>query len=446
MKRFSAGPSYLRLSPHASLLYSGGIKGGQFRLTPYALRLLLPICLLLSPALAQPAPHAHDEADKPALAQLVAEYLKSPDPAGRAEVLKKINQTGASVDNVVHALQHGWFWEDRPANSTIAIRPGLTLTVTVPPSCKKGELHPANLRIAVPIYVSHSGHSSKCVVELEIDDALLPSDDIQAIVVAARKAVPIDSDALELIGREAMGNTAWSAFVARPDLFSRFVSMESYLDVPYPAQFYPLILSNTYGVPVVNLWFFVDQDPESAAGLPAVKYNKLAIDWARRNGMPWVGTDESGSGAALQQPVRRPPVPPEFVHWFRYPHEGRAWWIRQTKFAGDVWEGDQLSIVTSAGVDRDQFITNVLQEKLAFFGGRIVGQTLHIETRKCADIEVLFFDGMVDLDQPVTIIINERQRFAGVIKPDMQTMLERAYEEWDFQRPVLATKHFNIKP
>ena len=110
-----------------------------------------------------------------------------------------------------------------------------------------------------------------------------------------------------------------------------------------------------------------------------------------------------------------------------------------------MWDDDQLSIVTSPTTDRDKFISDVLKERLLYLGGRIDGQTIHIETKGCAEIELRLFDGMADFHTPITVLINGRKRHEGLVRPSIPTLLESAHKEREFQRLAFAKLSFSIR-
>jgi hypothetical protein len=201
---------------------------------------------------------------------------------------------------------------------------------------------------------------------------------------------------------------------------------------------------------------------EPGAALPSVLDAHLdtIVGFAQQSSLPIrrvnVGFAESELGilpgrdaakaelADLRGKTRSKPGRP-VSHWFRYPAQGDVGWLRVVKTYGDVWTQDQLSIAVSPATDRDAFITDVLKEKLFHLGGRIEGQTTHIETKRIAEVELRLFEGMVDFAKPITVMINGRKRREGLVKPSISTLLEFAYEEWDFQRILYAGISFPIR-
>lgn len=112
---------------------------------------------------------------------------------------------------------------------------------------------------------------------------------------------------------------------------------------------------------------------------------------------------------------------------------------------GDVWEAEQLSILPAPTSDRDLFIKEVVAGKLAYLSGRIEDQTITIETRRCARIDLLLPDGLLDLDRPITVRCNGKKRYEGLADRSNRTLLSTAYETWDFQRLSVARLSFSIK-
>jgi hypothetical protein len=130
--------------------------------------------------------------------------------------------------------------------------------------------------------------------------------------------------------------------------------------------------------------------------------------------------------------------------WFRYLPQGNGNWLRATDLDGDVWDDEQISIAVTASADRDEFITETLKQKLFYISGRIDGQNITVDTKRVAAIELRLSPEQVDFSRPVTIQVNGRKRFEGVLEPSIKDLLESAYEDWDFQHPVHFRKTFSI--
>ncbi len=277
--------------------------------------------------------------------------------------------------------------------------------------------------------------------------------DLRRLVRALRKRIHTDTDRAYLLGIGMGAEVVWLGAIAHADLFAGAVVLSGYPRVPYPEQAYPMLLGNLRHVPVLTVWSSAD-DPRATSQQELVAaHNRGIVEFAQKASLPITGI-ELAFDAAHELPATalsavldrgRPKLMPAVSHWFRYPSQGQANWLRQAKYAGEVWEADQLSILASATTDRDSFVQDVFKANLAYLGGSIDGQTITIETRRCARAELLFGEGMIDFSTPVTIICNGRKRHGGLIRPSIKTLLDSAYDQWEFQRLVWARRSFSIR-
>ncbi len=285
--------------------------------------------------------------------------------------------------------------------------------------------------------------------------------DLRAILREARRNLPLDGERVFLFGRGRGGEAAWTAAMFNPDLFAGVITVASVPRLPYAEQLLPILLPNLSHTPLLGVRPLVT-DPQADPTATLLDARLSAIEtWSRGAGLPVRGAPtpfvdsphgKTVDGHAIRDDLTwlenalRPRPGVAARRSFRYLGQGDLGWLRASKLYGDVWTDDQLSILPSPGADRDAFITDVLQEKLFFLAGRVVGQTVTIATKRIAEVELRLFDGMVDFSQPVTVVVNARKRHDAVIQPDMATLLESAYAEWEFQRLVFATLSFSIAP
>ena len=78
----------------------------------------------------------------------------------------------------------------------------------------------------------------------------------------------------------------------------------------------------------------------------------------------------------------------------------------------------------------------MLESKLAYMHGEVGDQTIAVASRKCEIIELRIGVELVDLTKPVLIKYNGKRRFEGRLPTSILTLLESAYEEWEFQHPA----------
>ncbi|UCF32553.1 MAG: hypothetical protein JSV78_09475 [Phycisphaerales bacterium] len=281
--------------------------------------------------------------------------------------------------------------------------------------------------------------------------------DVRELVRAIRGQIHVDTDRTYLMGLAEGGDAAWMAALAHPDLFAGVISHVGYPRIPYPDQVYPFYLENLRGLPVLTVWHVPSEKWTTGERVDLVhRHNSALVDLANRQGLPihgaaleWPAPEAPMFPSELAVPIlekRRASGPRAVCHWFRYPSQGHAGWVRVLKFRGDVWEDQQLSIAARPTVDFDAYVREVIQSKLAYLGGRIEGQLVEVETRGCEGIEVMLGPDFVDFERPVTITINGTGRVRSeIIRPDIRTMLTGACEEWDFQRLILARMSFTVK-
>ncbi len=420
----------------------------------------------------------------PTVGTLVEQYFRTDADGDRNELLTSIEKTAdGSIEAVADAVRRVMVWDPMPGGD-IAIQTPTSGTITagyrgvldfnpvprhglilcMPNDDEEGD---TNRTLDRAIVVLGPGFDDDCglvALSRRIGGSFHQSpsdpDDLRFIIHALRKRIHTNTDQVYLYGCGRGGEAAWIAAIFHPDLFAGVITLSSYPRVPYPAQLYPILLGNLRNLPVLSLW------PASEKGSPDPRveslaaHNRAIAELAQRLSVPIRGLEAPfepsplghlpprGSQEGPIQSLRggvRPPPGRTVSHWFRYLGQGDVGWLHATKLAGDVWDDDQLSIVTSPTADRDRFISDVLKEKLLYLGGRIDGQTIHIETEGCAEIELRLFDGMADFHTPITVLINGRKRHEGLVRPSMATLLESARKEWEFQHVVYATLTFSVR-
>ncbi|UCC29299.1 MAG: hypothetical protein JSU86_13985 [Phycisphaerales bacterium] len=414
----------------------------------------------------------------PTLTELVHSFFRSNDGQKRAPLIPAIEDAAdGSIEAVAEAVKEVQVWPAIPASrGTFSFESGAERVIEVAYQLPTG--YDSTAAYPVIICMSDRGMSSRHTFEHArealgdaIDEFVLvcpvrpvggkfhqpveAASDLRRLVRRARRQIHTDTDHVFLFGSAAGGQSVWMAAIAHPDLFAGVVVLSSYPDVPYPQQFYPFLLENLRALPVLTVWTAADNPPTTIRQALIAAHNQAIVALAERAALPIVGVEIHGSVPGDLKPPpgevaavlsRRRAAPGGSVsHWFRYPGQGHTGWLKQTRFTGDLWDADQLSIVASPSVDRDRFIAEVIRERLAYLGGRIDGQTITIETQRCERIELLLPYGLLDPSLPITIRCNGKRRHSGGIRPSIHTLLETAYEQWEFQRLTAARRSFSIK-
>jgi len=452
-------------------------------LTPSWLLFAALICAPLAADGTQPA--GATPGDQTALTELVEAYFQSPDPDDRRSLVGKIN-AGAegSIDTVVGTLGSVQLWQvpdDNAGTFDLMLASGETLKIgyDLPNDYDPMQRYPTV--ICMPdrgwsqkdcLFFTSSlvGESAGAFITLGPDRPLDGSfsreaaehADVRRFLREVRRRFHIDTDRTYLFGPGFGGDAAWMTAVACPNEFAGAISVNAYLRVPYPEQLYRLLLGNLRTLPVLRVWWGdVIDSPGPVRERAIAAHNRAILAIATQEGLPITGKEvpsdsnnpEAAAGALREfskelriiLAKRRPAPNGNVTHWFRYPDQGDAGWVRLTKFKGDVWEEEQLSILPSPVTDRDEYITAIIEEKLGYIGATVQGQTINIETRKCGKIDIIFPLGLVDLDKPVTIYCNGRRRHNGPVRSSIRTLLETTYDTWDFQRLTPARLPLSIK-
>lgn len=301
-----------------------------------------------------------------------------------------------------------------------------------------------------------------------------------------RRRFHVDTDRVFLFGQGHGATDTLSMAVLYTHWVAGLVSFGGSLDVPYPQPMYDILLPNLMHTPALVIWLGEDgedreQAPRAAATTQSsqrddvlsvlagevegfslayhdvISRNRLLVAEANRLRLPVAAIEheESESREAPDYKTafdgvmdhRRDPSQREVSHWFRYPAQGRIGWLLQRGFDGEPWQSSQISILSAPTTDFYTYATEVLKSKLAYIGGRIEGQTITIETTRTTHVELRLGPELIDLTQPIEIIWNGRKRVSVLPKPKIATMLEIAYEDWEFKhlypvRLILSEKGF----
>lgn len=455
----------------------------MFQLWPTAVTLAIAIPCLSWESQAQDPQNT--DPTPPTLDALVDQHFRTDDVAERTKLVSSIEKTAeSSIEAVATAIRRVMVWEPLPGTDLFAVEtaspgrvnvlwkgfndpdptPARPLVLCLPADDEREDIPNRTLNRAVmTLGPAFYNACLLAAVSRSIGGSFhqhpAEADDLRRIIRELRRRIHLDTDRLYLFGFHEGGAAAWMASLFQPDLFAGLIVVASYPKLPFPQQVYPLLLPNLKDIPLLVI--APHRDETDAAGLSVLDAHLDAIlEPARLNSLPMnkaiVPFDDGKFGAVPRWNAVKDAVavirdqtrvkPSRTVsHWFRYPAQGEIGWLRAVKTYGDVWTDDQLSISVAPATDRDTFVTDVFKDKLFHIGGRVVGQTIHIETKRIADVELRIFDGMLDFAKPITVIINGRKRHEGLIKPNIATMLESAFEDWEFQRLVFAKLAFSIR-
>ncbi len=424
----------------------------------------------------------------PALETLVGRYFHEASEAERGKLLAQIREAVTGSWEVVRdAVQTMSLWDDVPGPDRVVVqtasagevgliyrgfndpaqleRRGLVLCMSAAPGLGEAgltiqrammilgpTLYEHSFVVALDKPVAHTFHQHPAA-----------GDDLRKIMRELRRRFRLDTDRVFLFGYGEGGAGTWNVAMFHPQFSAGAVIVASHPRLPYPEQLVPLLLPNLGGLPVLSVFEDAEEPTAGPDVLPAAIYNRAIVQFGEQHGLSLRGletsfrpmetaqqADDLPSSAAIERDVlpvaqhRRPPPGGDVSRWFRYPSQGDLGWVRATKWHAEPWVGEQVSIAPGAGTDRDEFITAFFKENLFRLAGRIEGQIITLETKGIAEVEVVFYEGMVDLTRPITVTINGRKRHEAIIKPSIETLLEEAYADWEFQRVAVARLVFTI--
>ena len=414
----------------------------------------------------------------PPLGELVESFFHSTDPQERQKLGSSIEDSaGGSVDSVAEAIGAVQVWPALPTREgTFAFNTVVAGIVTVayhlPAAYDPERKYPviiclpdgdASARNTFTLTGKALGESLDEFVLVCPDrpiggafhQPVTAARDFRSFIRQLRRRIHTDTDRVFLFGAAAGGDAAWMTAIAHPDLFAGAVILSAYPPVPYPEQVYPFLLENLRQVPLLTVWRSADPATAKTRREVVAAYNRAIVKFAKQVELPLVGVEvppEASQGVrpSADQVARilqgkRGPVPRQVSHWFRYPAQGNTGWLKLERFRGEVWAGDQLSILPSPGVDHDTFIAQTFQTHLGYLGGRIDEQKITIEARRCARVELLLPRGLLDWDRPLTVYCNGKKRHGRAVQPSIRTLLETTFQEWDFQRLSVARLSFSVR-
>lgn len=276
---------------------------------------------------------------------------------------------------------------------------------------------------------------------------LRESNDIPTILRTLKRAYHIDSDRVYVTGYSLGGHASFVIAALYGDYFAASAPLAGTFALQAGWEAVELLLPNVRGVPILAVYGELDRNDrlgkrDENSGISGS--NRQLARILRRIDAPIELIELPGVGHRGVNPPaekylehlsrRRQNDRKVIEHWFRYPAQGRAAWLRQQKFAGRMWRSQKIVVQPSANETYSEAMMQALKDRLAFLGGRINGQTVRITTRKCATVTLLVNQQLIDLTQPITIYLNGTRRFEGVAHPRIATLLEMAYEDWDLDR------------
>ncbi len=415
----------------------------------------------------------------PQLSELVDRYFHTNDPRQRASIVPLIDEVAVgSTDTVVDSVRALQLWLALPdSEGLFSIESGSGRSINVAFRLPEGydPTKPYPVLLCMPdrgvspertfalAYASLGDVidefvlvSPSHIISGRFHQATEEAGDLRRMIIRMRRLIHTDTDRVYAFGYGEGGEAAWMSAITHSDLLAGAISLAAFPRVPFPDQLHPCLLANLRQVPVLSVWRTPEEGapPRSREAL-VDGFNRAIVALGEKMQIPLIGVEVPRDvSVGLKPPAenaralfrgRRAASGLPVSHWFRYPDQGQAGWLRQTKFAGDVWEAEQMSVLAEPPIDRDRFIKELVRGRLAYLGGKIDGQTITVLTQKCEKIEIDIPAGDLDLAAPITVRVNDKHRLDKQLVPDLGVLLESAYRNWEFQRFTIARLSFTIR-
>lgn len=277
----------------------------------------------------------------------------------------------------------------------------------------------------------------------------------QALLRTSGVMFPIDQDRVFLVADETHAAAGWSMLFSDADRFAGAIVHEGFPDLPYPAQSYALFILNLRHTPVLVKENLPESPPPSDTtdSKPPGSPQLRALEFlAAKDGIPLKvirTSDREPSIVSWRDEARalfdraRPSKVSLVSHCFTGPLQGSAGWLRASKIAAEPWTAQQVSILPKPDTDGDDFITDFFREHLAHLSGEVTGNTLTLQTHRCAEIEIRLTADMMDWSRPLTVMLNGIKRHDAIVAPSIKTMLNAA-REGHLAHPIRAILTFEV--
>ncbi len=407
-----------------------------------------------------PKPAEPEEAN--ALVESVAAYLTESDPARSRELLAKVlGDSAGSVDRVHRALcavranlpgseaniltiqnpggNQQEIRIERPADYDSATACPLVIVLADGNLPKSMREQLANLNTTH--IVARIGDYSDLSFNADAQSWNQPARWLAAL----RRELNIDRNRIYVVGWSRGADAALLWAIMQPDLFAGVVAVEGMLDTPYARQMAQLLLPNLAHTKLHLNW----TQPEWPTAVTSIDRtmrvalsNTVMAEVADARSLPahhnirrpgeLVSAD---SWEYMFSEVRASDVS-GFVHRFRFPTQGHAWFAHTREFEKACWTGDRIHIAPRAAVDTDAAVRKVLDGKLARIEADRRGSEWSLSFSHASAIDLCLRLEEVRAHPAIQIVFEGKRRFSGDIKPDIRTMLESAKASWELDNPI----------
>lgn len=433
--------------------------------------------LLCATFLVHPASAGRDAAAPDGLQARVIRYFKTDSPDARAAIAQEIeSMDGVTLDAVADAVRRAPLWKpSAPEFERFDLQTARGTTtevhVHVPDGYDPGHAYP--LLLAFHGQDGNGGQYIHFALQLlgdRVNEFLVAaptrlggcfigsapetSTDPTALFRALKTRYRVDTARVYASGYSKGGHQSFLLGLLYTDTLAAAVPLAGTFTTQIGLELVDIMLPNLRGFPMLVVYGELDHGQprgpiDERSGISgANRYIRLRaaalnvpIEMIEIPGMGHVGVRPPPDRFHAMLNKVRPRRVKTIDHWFRYPPQGRVDWLRQTRYQGTPWRGDHLRVKPKGDETYSDALVRKLKLILPYIGGTIEGQAIDIRTRRTARVDLLLNDDLVDLDREITVRLKGKLVFTGRAHRSIRTLLEVAYEDWDFQRlyPVRFT-------
>ncbi len=411
-----------------------------------------------------------------ALLDSVTKYFRAESGRERSKLAAEISRReGVTIDKVAEAIGNVKLWdkqeegEQKVSFTASRVGKGNTHTTDVHVRVPKG--YDATKRYPLLLALHGQGgdgesfmrFTAKLLGERVEEFIIAAPTDYQGVWLGSREEVVgdtavmlrmlrrryhVDTDRVYCFGFSLGGHASCLLSLMHAEQFAAMVAVSGTFALQMGQEAVELMLPNMASVPLLLVYGELDkpegQEVGGKIGGGIADWNRWVGGVAKERGLPIEVVELAGCGHDGIVPPpdrlmeylskRRLSVVKRVEHWFRYPAQGHATWLHQTRFWGDPWTAQQIVVSPAASESVSEAVVALLTDRLAYLSGEIVGQTIRIGSRRCSKVEVLLSDALVDLDKEIEVFLDGTKRYEGKVARRISTMLELAYRDWEFQR------------
>ena len=275
---------------------------------------------------------------------------------------------------------------------------------------------------------------------------------LATILRATRRRFHIDNDRIYLFGDGRGGEASWLTALMHGESFAAAMTLRSYPPVPYAEQVYPFLLTNLQNLPVYSIWEAPTSEMQQRRTGVVALYNRRIHFFSKQLGLAFHGIEQPRDVHGLKDlamateflSLKRKLNSPRLTRWFRYSDQADAGWVSGIRTGDGLWTDSQLAILPGLTTDRSHYVSSLIQSKLGLIELRLEAQTISIKTQHVRRLELRLSHERLDLDRPITVLINGRVRHERIVRESIRTLLQYAFGTWTFEHLPTANLSFAI--